>query len=144
MIFACVFSATRQDSLVQALVLKSGVFWRHFARFIILSQYNKVCQLFFAMSQRLLVYKSWFDLYCFSFSLTSLFQSKNEVSLNTTKFIENSVRINYSSCVRNRQIGYLKVSTFYTLAAVHAPYLLGQAKMTFYHLTCDIPRLNIE
>ena len=89
-------------------------------------------------------HKSWFDLYCFSFSLTSLFQSKNEVSLNTTKFIENSVRINYSFCVRNRQIGYLKVPTFYTLAAVHAPYLLGQAKMTFYHLTCDIPRLNIE
>ena len=54
MIFACVFSATRQEFLVQALVLKSGVFWWHFANFIILCQYNNVCQLFFVISQRLL------------------------------------------------------------------------------------------
>ena len=54
MIFACVFSATRHDVLVQALVLKSGVFWWHFANFIILCQYNNVCQLFFVISQRLL------------------------------------------------------------------------------------------
>ena len=54
MLFACVFSATRHDVLVQALVLKSGVFWWHFANFIILCQYNNVCQLFFVISQRLL------------------------------------------------------------------------------------------